>query len=292
MRSPRSRPTCSCSGAAACAASAPWAASASGRRIAPAARCWSSGRRPPTLRPCMSATGQRVHDVILRGGRTLRLRPPTDADAEGVRRLLTGLSADSMRMRFHGTRRVDDAMVASFLDPDWDAEGVLLATAVGEDEGDRIIGVAGFSRLRDPNAAEVSFVVAEDRQSDWIATRLLERLADEAGRCGIEHFVAEVMPENRAMLRVFEDSGFTVSRTDEGGEIRVEFPIRSDERYREAVDLRDHRAVGPSLRPLLDPSSVAVVGASARAGSIGGAIFANILAAGFEGDVFPVNRSG
>ena len=199
----------------------------------------------------MSATGQRVHDVILRGGRTLRLRPPSEADAEAMRRFLTDLSPASMRMRFHGTRRVDDAMVAAFLDPDWIDEGILLATAVGEDESDRVIGTAGFTRLRDPRAAEVSFVVAEDRQSDWIATRLLERLADEAGRAGIERFIAEVLPENRPMLRVFEDSGFEVSRTDEGGEIRVEFPIRSDERYREAVDLRDHRAVGPSLRPVL-----------------------------------------
>jgi acyl-CoA synthetase (NDP forming)/RimJ/RimL family protein N-acetyltransferase len=240
----------------------------------------------------MSATGPRVHDVILRGGRTLRLRPPNEADTGGVRRFLTELSPTSMRLRFHGTRRVDDAMVSSFLDPDWSDEGILLATAVGADESDRVIGIAGFTRLRDPRAAEVAFVVAEDRQSDWIATRLLERLADEAGRTGIERFVAEVLPENRAMLHVFEDSGFTVSRTDDGGEIRVEFPIRSDERYREAVDLRDHRAVGPSLKPVLEPASVAVVGASARAGSIGGAIFANIVAAGFEGDLFPVNRSG
>jgi RimJ/RimL family protein N-acetyltransferase len=222
----------------------------------------------------MSATGQRVHDVILRGGRTLRLRPPADADAGGVRRFLTELSPDSMRMRFHGTRRVDDAMVASFLDPDWENEGILLATAVGEDEGDRVIGIAGYMRLRDPRVAEVAFVVAEDRQSDWIATRLLERLADEAGRGGIQQFIAEVMPENRAMLRVFEDSGFTTTRTDEGGEIRVEFPIRSDERYREAVDRRDHLAVGPSLRPVLAPESVAVVGASAPEGTIGGAIVA------------------
>jgi acyl-CoA synthetase (NDP forming)/RimJ/RimL family protein N-acetyltransferase len=197
-----------------------------------------------------------------------------------------------MRMRFHGTRRVDDAMVESFLDPDWIDEGILLATGVGEDESDRVIGIAGFTRLRDPSAAEVSFIVAEDRQSDWIATRLLERLADEAGRAGIERFIAEVLPENRPMLRVFEDSGFTVSRTDDGGEIRVEFPIRSDERYREAVDLRDHRAVGPSLRPVLAPSAVAVVGASAKEGSIGGAIFSNIVEAGYTGSVFPVNRSG
>ena len=94
------------------------------------------------------------------------------------------------------------------------------------------------------------------------------------------------------MLRVFEDSGFEVSHSDEGGEIRVEFPIRSDERYREAVDLRDHTAVGPSLRPVLEPTSVAVVGASAREASIGGAVFRNILEAGYTGAVFPVNRSG
>jgi acetate---CoA ligase (ADP-forming) len=240
----------------------------------------------------MSATGQRVHDVILRGGRTLRLRPPSEDDAGAVRRFLTELSPTSMRLRFHGARRVDDAMVASFLDPDWTSEGVLLATALGADESDRVIGLASFIRLRDPCQAEVSFVVADDRQSDGIATRLLEQIAEEAGTVGIERFVAEVLPENRPMLRVFEDSGFEVSRSDEGGEIRVEFPIRSDERYRDAVDFRDHTAVGPSLRPVLEPASVAVVGASAREGSIGGAVFRNIVEAGYTGSVFPVNRSG
>ena len=100
------------------------------------------------------------------------------------------------------------------------------------------------------------------------------------------------MSENRPMLGVFEASGFEVSRTDDGGEVRVEFPIRSDERYREAVDFRDHTGVGPSLRPVLEPAAVAVVGASARDGSIGGAVFRNIVEAGYTGAVYPVNRSG
>ena len=133
---------------------------------------------------------------------------------------------------------------------------MLLATAVGADERDRVIGLASFIRLRDPRLAEVSFIVADDRQADGIATRLLEQIADEAGRVGIERFVAEVLPENRPMLRVFEDSGFEVSRTDDGEEVRVDFPIRFDERYLEAVDFRDHTAVGPSLRPVLEPDSV------------------------------------
>ena len=45
------------------------------------------------------------------------------------------------------------------------------------------------------------------------------------------------------------------------------------------------------LDAIFRPRSVAVIGASRRPGSIGGAIFRNLLAHGFEGPVFPVNRS-
>ena len=37
------------------------------------------------------------------------------------------------------------------------------------------------------------------------------------------------------------------------------------------------------------PKSVAVVGASAREGSVGAVVMNNIIAAGFEGEVWPVN---
>ncbi len=44
------------------------------------------------------------------------------------------------------------------------------------------------------------------------------------------------------------------------------------------------------LVPLISPRSVAVVGASSKVGSIGGAVFKNLLSAGFNGPVYPVNR--
>jgi acetyltransferase len=44
-----------------------------------------------------------------------------------------------------------------------------------------------------------------------------------------------------------------------------------------------------SLRPLLEPKSVAVIGASRREGSIGNKIFQNLLDASFKGTVYPVN---
>lgn len=47
----------------------------------------------------------------------------------------------------------------------------------------------------------------------------------------------------------------------------------------------------PSLPELFVPRSVAVVGASNRIGSVGHALFRNVLAAGFQGVVHPVNPS-
>lgn len=46
-----------------------------------------------------------------------------------------------------------------------------------------------------------------------------------------------------------------------------------------------------SLKSLISPSSVAVIGASNRVGSVGNAVMTNILSGAFVGRVFPVNPS-
>jgi len=226
-------------------------------------------------------------DVILRDGSTLRLRAPAQEDAGALAAFFTGLSERSFYLRFHGVRRVDDDLVRHFLDPDWQDRGVL----VGELD-DRIVAVAEYMRLRDERAAEAAFAVADELQGRGIGTRLLERLAALAADQGIERFVAEVMPENRAMLGVFEGTGLEVTRELDGGEFEVRFPIAPTERYRERVDERDHLAVTASLRPFFEPKSVAVIGASRRRGSIGGELFRNVLAADFTRAAYPVNRDG
>ena len=70
------------------------------------------------------------------------------------------------------------------------------------------------------------------------------------------------------------------------------FPIAPTESYRETVDSRDHHGVVASLGPFFSPRGVAVYGASARAGTIGGLVFRNIVEGGFTGDAYPVNRRG
>jgi len=48
----------------------------------------------------------------------------------------------------------------------------------------------------------------------------------------------------------------------------------------------------PKIREMLEPSAVAVIGASSRPGKIGYEVLKNIIEGGFEGDVYPVNPKG
>jgi acetate---CoA ligase (ADP-forming) len=230
-------------------------------------------------------------DVILRDGRTLRLRPPRRDDAAGLLEFFGGLSQQSLYRRFHGFPNVGDQLVEPVLEPDWHERGALLGTLV-EDDGEVVVAVANYVRLRDPGLAEAAFAVADSHQRRGIGTRLLEQLAARAAAVGIESFVAEVLPDNREMLGVFEAVGFELTRELQSGEVEVRFPIAPTETYESRVAERDHLAVTASLRPFFEPRSVAVVGASRRRGSIGGELFRNILEGDFAGAAYPVNRDG
>jgi acetate---CoA ligase (ADP-forming) len=239
----------------------------------------------------MEVVATDVADVILRDGRTLRLRPPRREDADGLLEFFGGLSERSLYRRFHGFPQIGEQLVEPLLEPDWDERGALLAT-LAEEDGESVVAVANFVRLRDRTLAEAAFAVADAHQRRGIGTRLLEQLAERAAGVGIESFVAEVLPGNQDMLGVFEAVGFELTRELEGGEIEVRFPIAPTERYELRVAERDHTAVTASLRPFFEPRSVAVIGASRRRGSIGGELFRNILEGDFAGAAYPVNRDG
>ncbi len=217
----------------------------------------------------------------------MRFRPPGQADADGLLAFFRTLSDRSLYLRFHGHPSVDERLVEPVLDPDWVERGALIGT-----KEDRIAAVANYVRLRDLRIAEVAFAVADDLQGRGIATRLLEQLAGVARSVGVEEFLAEVMIDNSAMLRVFADAGFETRRQTVMGTAEVRLSLGPTESLQTRVDERDHVGVVTSLRPFFEPKTVAVIGASPRSGSIGGELFRNVLRGEFRGVCFPVNRSG
>src|SRR6185295_2995837 len=108
---------------------------------------------------------------------------------------------------------------------------------------------------------------------------------------GVERFVAEVLPENAAMLRVFSEAGYQVQRRYADGVVHLSFPIEATERSREVQEWREHRTEARSIARLLAPRGVVVYGASSTGQGVGAAVLGHLRDGGFTGAVLPVHPS-
>jgi len=224
-------------------------------------------------------------DVVLADGGTVHVRPIRPDDAQRLQDLHGRLSAESIYYRFFSPKpRLTDKEVEKFTTVDF-VDRVALVAILGDD----IIGVGRYDRWPGRDEAEVAFTVDDAHHGRGISTVLLEHLAAIARQRGINRFTAEVLPDNRAMLSVFRKAGFQVHNEFAGGIVDVAFDIDPTPQFLETVERREQRAEARSIARLLSARSVAVIGASDRPGSVGQAVFHNLLACGFDGPVYPVN---
>ncbi|HEX7159861.1 MAG TPA: GNAT family N-acetyltransferase, partial [Trebonia sp.] len=167
----------------------------------------------------------------------------------------------------------------------------LLAIYDGE-----VVGLASFEVARNGSrTAEVAFAVADTMHHRGIATLLLEHLVSLARARQLEALTAETLQENTGMLRVFSEAGLPVVSKREDGVVVITIPLPPDdagrqlEDYLETVAVRERSANVASLRPLFAPRSVAVIGVSRRAGTVGRSVLDNIKAGGYAGQLYAVN---
>jgi acetyl coenzyme A synthetase (ADP forming)-like protein len=225
-------------------------------------------------------------DVVLRDGGGARIRPIRADDADLVKVFFERLGPESRYYRFFNVKNtLEPAEIEHFTNVDYAGRMALIALLDGE-----MIAVGRYDREpSQPELAEVAFAVVDDHQGRGLGTRLLELLTSHARRHGITGFRAFVLGENRQMMRVFRNSGYELSRTIDSGVFTVDFPVSESETSLAAEAEHEKRAVAASLLPLFFPRSIAVIGASNNAESIGGRLFANILSEGFTGPLYPVN---
>ena len=229
-------------------------------------------------------------DELLRDGGSIHLRAIRPDDRERLVEHFHRLSARSIYFRFFcAKRRLTDAELDRFTRLDF-VERVALVATLRTGAEERIIGVGRYAVLPDqPGAAEVAFVVADEHQGRGVGTVLLEHLLRIARRSGITEFQADVLGENNLMLQVFSASGLVVTRSIDAGVVHLSFPTEETERSRRAAEAHERRAAAESVRTVLNPRAVAVIGASQQPGSIGAALVANLRRAGFTGALYPVH---
>lgn len=227
-------------------------------------------------------------DALLADGCLIHIRPIAPEDAERLVDFHSALSDETVYLRFfsaHGPLRPDE--VFRFTNVDGHDRMALVATV-----RDGIIGVARYDRS-DPSSdeAEVAFVVADAYQGRGVGTLLLETLAAYARTQDVSRFRAETLAHNEAMKSVFRHAGFAVESSFDLDVVDVRMDIQPTDAFMHAVDARWEESEAESIRRLLRPRSVAVVGAGTRRGGIGREILRNILTGGFPGDVYPVHPS-
>ncbi len=224
-------------------------------------------------------------DVVVADGGTVHLRPILPSDADALVEFHSHLSARTRYLRyFSAYPRIPDRDLKRFTNVDHHYRVALVAELGGE-----IIAVGRYEGTPDTDEAEVAFVVADAHQGRGIGSVLLEHLAAAARECGIRRFHAIVLAENTAMIRVFHDAGYETARHMEHGEVTLEFAVDETALTEAVMHEREQRAEARSIRRLLFPTSVAVVGASNDAGKIGNAVFGNLLRMGFHGPLYPIN---
>ncbi|MFE9405101.1 GNAT family N-acetyltransferase [Streptomyces sp. NPDC006530] len=234
-------------------------------------------------------------DVVLRDGGTARIRPITTEDAERLVSFYELVSDESKYYRFFAPYpRLSAKDVHRFTHHDYVDRVGLAATIGGE-----FIATVRYDRINaqgrpasaPADEAEVAFLVQDAHQGRGVASTLLEHIAAVARERGIRRFAAEVLPANNKMIKVFTDAGYQQKRSFEDGSVHLTLDLEPTIESLAVQRAREHRAEARSVRRLLAPGSVAVIGAGRAPGGVGRAVLRNLLDAGFTGRVHAVNTA-
>lgn len=217
-------------------------------------------------------------DVLLTDGSIARIRPVTPADEDALHALNERVTSRTRWMRFFSTGTAPG---------DWYVGRVLLETVldcalVAEVSG-TIVALASFARLeRDPQLADLGVLVDDEHQHQGLGALLVEHLAGLARRQGLTALTADVLAENGAMLHLLRDSGFTLTTKGAGSVVELTIDLATGEHLLDAVTRREVVAERASLRPLLQPAGIAVVG-SLRPQSIASEVWTALQESGYKG---------
>ena len=154
---------------------------------------------------------------------------------------------------------------------------------------ERSVVAAGSWKAKVNGAAEIALAVHPRHRGRGLARILLARLARDAARHQHKHLTAVTHRDDDALLGFLRESGYAIDALADRDEVRVALDIVPDAAGRAAADLCSQIATTASLVPLMEPRSVAVVGASRDRESLGYRVLSALVAHGFQGPVYAIN---
>jgi GNAT superfamily N-acetyltransferase len=156
----------------------------------------------------------------LRDGRQVEIRAFRPSDQADLLSAVARTSTQSLYRRFFTVkRRFSDREKEFFLNVDFVGHVALMAWT--DESAEKVIVGGGRYVVVQPGKAEVAFVVIDRYQGQGVGAALMRHLTAIARAAGLQELIAEVLPENKPMLKVFEKSGLPMTTVDEHEVVHV-----------------------------------------------------------------------
>jgi len=162
----------------------------------------------------------------LRDGREIEIRALRPADEADMLAAVDRTSTQSLYRRFFGFKRhFSESEKSFFLNVDFVSHVALVAVAK-EENRNIIVGGGRYIVVR-PGTAELAFAVVDEYQGRGIGAALMRHLTLLARDAGIKELIAEVLPENLPMLKVFQNSGLDLHTKHRAGVVEATLTMTS-----------------------------------------------------------------
>jgi len=162
---------------------------------------------------------------IFKGGLKVKFRAIKPSDEEVMRRLFYRFSNKTVYSRFfYPIKTMPHDKMQKYVNVDY-SRVMSVVALIGESDQETIIAEARFVKDEVSSYGDVAFVVDEKYQGLGIATYIYEMLIRLAKERGLKGFTADVLQENKGMMKVFENSYLPLNAQLQNGIYKLKIPF-------------------------------------------------------------------
>jgi acetyltransferase len=166
----------------------------------------------------------------MKDGGPVTMRPIRPEDEPLMVRFHETLSERSVYLRYFHLMNLEQRTTHERLTRicfiDYDREMALVAVRRNAETGEsEILGVGRLMKIHGTREAEIAVLISDNWQGRGLGKELLSRLLVVAADDKLSHVVADILPDNRGVMRILDKLGFTLKHSLDDDVVRAEFKL-------------------------------------------------------------------
>jgi acetyltransferase len=171
-----------------------------------------------------------VSPWTMKDGSAVTVRPIRPEDEPAMVKFHETLSERSVYLRYFHLmnleQRTQHERLTRICFIDYDREMALVAERRNPETGEsEILGVGRMTKVHGTREGEVAVLVSDRWQGRGLGKELLARLLIVAAEEKLEKLTADILPDNRDVMRICEKLGFSLQHSLDDQVVRAEFKV-------------------------------------------------------------------